>query len=317
MRPFDESDSHFSFALFKEIVAPEFALSGLPAENLEPLLRQQFEIRQSQWCERFPDAERSIILDGSTPVGEWFVAEDGPFSTLVNIALSESVRGRGIAGVLVRQLCEHAGREAKPVRAHVHKDNPARAIWLHQGFEVVEDKGVYDRLEYSPRRSRCGSPPDGFSLRLVKSGDDDFLLKLFKLARARTFGVIELPQQQLDELMAQQFKAFHVQVMKQYPRAEHFLIIRRGEPIGEWHLDEDDERIYIVNAALLPDFQGKGISAALHRSLFARADCDGKPVRSHVEKGNPAQEILAHLGLEIVGDSGPYYELEYRGNSTA
>ena len=55
LRPLNDSDREFSFALFKEITAPDFVSIGLPDEQLDALLKQQFEIRDSQWRQQFPD----------------------------------------------------------------------------------------------------------------------------------------------------------------------------------------------------------------------------------------------------------------------
>jgi GNAT superfamily N-acetyltransferase len=150
LRPSEDSDREFSFELFKQITAPEFDSIGLPEEQLASLLRQQFEIRELQWRRSHPHADWSIITAGATPIGEWCVAEDVEAFHLINAALEESWRGRGIAAALVRSLFAEASRASKPVRAHVRKDNPAQPIWSHLGFEFSEDLGAYYSLIHSP-----------------------------------------------------------------------------------------------------------------------------------------------------------------------
>ena len=151
LRPFEDSDRPFCFALFCEITAPGFAGIGLSEEHLGALLEQQCEIRNTQWRQNYPETAWSIIIDDAgEPVGEFSVAETVDSMVLVNIALLGKARGRGIAAGLVRNLFSAADRLSKPVTAHVLKSNPAREIWLHLGFEVVENAGPYDRIERQP-----------------------------------------------------------------------------------------------------------------------------------------------------------------------
>ena len=70
--------------------------------------------------------------------------------TLVDIELLESARGGGIAAALVRRLFADAAGVGKFVVAHVAKENPAREIWFHLGFENVDDVGAHYRIEWRP-----------------------------------------------------------------------------------------------------------------------------------------------------------------------
>ena len=122
----------------------------LPAEQRGALLEQQFESRGMQWRQSYPEAKWSIVMDAGQPIGEFSIAETDESVVLINIALLVNSRGRGVAAALLRNLFSTADEKGKPVRAHVLKSNPAREVWLHLGFEVVEDAGPYDRIERQP-----------------------------------------------------------------------------------------------------------------------------------------------------------------------
>ena len=74
MSPSQDEDREFAFGLFKEAKATEFVQSGLPDEQLDALLRQQFDMRESQWRARYPKFSSFVVLDGESAIGEWCMA---------------------------------------------------------------------------------------------------------------------------------------------------------------------------------------------------------------------------------------------------
>ncbi|WP_321340559.1 hypothetical protein [Breoghania sp.] len=45
---------------------------------------------------------------------------------------------------------EAATERGKAVRAHVEKTNPAHRLYAQLGYQVIEDKQIYDLMEWSP-----------------------------------------------------------------------------------------------------------------------------------------------------------------------
>lgn len=313
LRPVDErTDLPFLLDLFASTREHLLQAVDLPPEGKRILVESQFNAQRSGFNRTFQDGTFNLILQHGVPIGQWYVDENRQRVLLVHAALIKSSRGHGIIAALTRQLAIHSRRQNKPFLASVEKHNPAREIWRHLGFHAIEDHATHERLEHHPYAVSLAPPLDGISLRSARAEDAQFRFELFKQARRRTFEAIPLPPEQLATLVAQQFDSSLLQWQNQHPQATCYLVLDGNQPVGEWYLSENQDTTYIVNAALIDSHQGKGISAALHRSLFARADRIGKPVRSHVEKGNPAKDILVHLGLKIVAEHDAYLELEYQ-----
>ena len=59
-------------------------------------------------------------------------------------------RGGGIGAAILRAIQDEARDIGKAVSIHVEKNNRARSLYARLGFEVIEDKGVYDLMEWRP-----------------------------------------------------------------------------------------------------------------------------------------------------------------------
>ena len=68
----------------------------------------------------------------------------------MDIALIPQERGRGLGRSILEGLLDEARKARLPVRIHVEKLNPALRLYRRLGFETIEDKGVYDLLEWRP-----------------------------------------------------------------------------------------------------------------------------------------------------------------------
>ena len=67
----------------------------------------------------------------------------------MDIALLPAHRGQGIATCLLRDLQHQAAADDKSLTIHVESFNPARRLYQRLGFQVTEDKGVYQLMEWT------------------------------------------------------------------------------------------------------------------------------------------------------------------------
>ncbi|MDG2124085.1 MAG: GNAT family N-acetyltransferase [Verrucomicrobiales bacterium] len=313
LRPADDANDHgFLLDLFKETRSGLFAAADLDPHLQDKITQTQFDAQNAGFRRSFPNGQFNLITLDGEPIGQWYTDENPLRAEIVYATITAAHRRNGIVAALTRQLARHTKNHNKRLLAFVEKLNPARDIWRHLGFHVIEDHTTHERLEHQPYALSLPPNLNAITLRPATREDIPFRFELFKQARRRTFDAISLPPDQLAALVAQQFDSCLLQWQNQHPQATCYLVLDSGEPIGEWYITENQESTYIVNASLLDSHQGKGISAALHRALFARADRISKPVRSHVEKANPAKDILVHLGLKVVADHHTYLELEYQ-----
>lgn len=148
-RPMAEGDYAFVEALYCAIRADEVALSGWPVEHRRQFLLQQHRAQHHHYQTYYPGAEWLIIERGGERIGRLYLAEWSDQVRIVDIALIEGHRGQGLGGAILRDVCAWAAGLGKRASIHVEKNNPARFLYQRLGFAVVEDKGIYDLMEWS------------------------------------------------------------------------------------------------------------------------------------------------------------------------
>jgi ribosomal protein S18 acetylase RimI-like enzyme len=150
-------------------------------------------------------------------------------------------------------------------------------------------------------------------LRQAADEDHDFLFRLFYATHSGDFVRFGLPAAQLDPLMRMQFKAQRGAYRAQYPDSEHSLILLDEAPIGRIWVDRAPHRHMLVDIAISPEFQGRGIGTKLIEELIAGAGAAGVPLASSVTLENTGSlRLHQRLGFEIVGHDQTYYRLEWK-----
>jgi ribosomal protein S18 acetylase RimI-like enzyme len=149
LRPAEAADAEFLFRVFASTRAPELALAGLPAAQIEALLRLQFRAQDEQYRAQHPGAEDSVVLVEGEPAGRLRVARDGRVIVLLDIAILPEHRGRGLGRALVRELQDEAATFGVPLRLHVARTNPATALYLRLGFVPDGGDDVYQAMTWT------------------------------------------------------------------------------------------------------------------------------------------------------------------------
>lgn len=147
LRRIDHDDDEFLFQLFRSANEHKFDTLSWPEERLSHLLRTQFEAQEQQYRGRYANAELHIVMAGDVPAGRFYVWRGADEIVLIDITIASEYRNRQIGSTLVGRLLAEGRREGKTVRAHVESSNRARRLWGRLGFQVVEDLGIYLRLE--------------------------------------------------------------------------------------------------------------------------------------------------------------------------
>jgi ribosomal protein S18 acetylase RimI-like enzyme len=109
-----------------------------------------------------------------------------------------------------------------------------------------------------------------------------------------------------------QFTAQQGSLGMQYEHLSHDAIMLDEEPIGRLLVNRPDDEIHLVDIALLPAMQGRGIGTTLIRNLLDEGDHRGLPVRLKVMKGNPAALLYERLGFVKTGESDMHNHMERR-----
>lgn len=128
-------------------------ISGFPEGLRDQLTLMQFTAQRAQYTSGYPDAvDRLLSADGAI-VGRLLVDDRPNVITLVDIAILESHRGRGIGTGVLRDLCARADRRQVPIRLRAVASDPRVRGW-YAGFGFVETgvTGGHVDLIRTPRR---------------------------------------------------------------------------------------------------------------------------------------------------------------------
>jgi|ERR1041384_1511867 GNAT superfamily N-acetyltransferase len=151
------------------------------------------------------------------------------------------------------------------------------------------------------------------SLRAVAAGDEEFLLAVYASTRAEELAQVAWGAGQKEAFLRMQFAAQQQEYQARYPDAEYDVILCNGEPVGRIWIGRDAAQIRLLDIALLPAAQNRGIGTALLRRLIAEARQTGKKLRHMVFVLNPdAHRFYERLGFRVIEDLGAYKHMEWQ-----
>jgi len=147
-RPVEPGDGEFLQSLYASTREAEMALVPWSDKEKEAFLRMQFEAQDKYYREQFRDAEFSVMKLAGRPIGRLYVDRREDEIRIIDIALLPEHRGKGIGSRVMKSLLDEGKNSGKPVRIHVEKNNPALRLYHRLGFTKIEDRGVYDLMEW-------------------------------------------------------------------------------------------------------------------------------------------------------------------------
>jgi ribosomal protein S18 acetylase RimI-like enzyme len=149
-RPAREDELDFLGAVYASTRAEEIAQAGWPPEMEQAFLKQQHEAQHAHYANVYPEAERLVIERAGERIGRLYLQEWEGNVRIVDVALLPAFRGGGIGEAIVRDIGEDAWARGMKVSIHVETFNPAKRLYERLGFTPVEDKGVYQLMEWTP-----------------------------------------------------------------------------------------------------------------------------------------------------------------------
>ena len=147
------------------------------------------------------------------------------------------------------------------------------------------------------------------TLRPAAGSDRPFMLRVYASVREPELEASGLPREQWAPFVEQQFEAQRLHY-ETYRDTSFHVVLVDGEPAGRLIVARWPEELRVVDIALLPEFRGGGIGAALMREVIEEAEGRGVKTSIHVERFNPAQHLYTRLGFRLVSETGVYMLLE-------
>ena len=141
-------DEPFLFRLYASTRREELDQAQVPESFREPLLRQQFTAMTEGYRTRFGGASWRVIEFDGRPVGRIIVLESPAEIRVVDLALLEEVRGRGIGSWILQDLQAAAVAQGKPVRLRAFLGTRTEKWYRRLGFTPIEEDGLRVHLEW-------------------------------------------------------------------------------------------------------------------------------------------------------------------------
>jgi ribosomal protein S18 acetylase RimI-like enzyme len=152
LRPERAEDDAFRFELFCQSRPAEFALLSFDAATLEQLMRFQFQAQTQSYRTNFPDARFDIIELDNAPIGRIVVDRSAGVLRIVDQALAQHARNRGLGTTIMTALLNEAAGTGVPVRLMVAPGNQAAMrLYLRLGFVAVKTELYAIEMEWRAR----------------------------------------------------------------------------------------------------------------------------------------------------------------------
>jgi len=150
-------------------------------------------------------------------------------------------------------------------------------------------------------------------LRPVLESDNEFLLSVYGSTREEELNQVEWAEGQKEMFLRWQLDLQRREYEARFPDAAYDIILVDEQPAGRIWVGADDEQIRLLDIALLPQFQNRGVGTELVRRLIKESTKQGKVLRHMVfVLNNNAERFYERLGFKKIEDFGAYKHMEWR-----
>jgi ribosomal protein S18 acetylase RimI-like enzyme len=158
LRPTAPADTPVLIEIYGSTREAELALTNWDDAQKRAFVEMQFRAQDTHYRANYANAAYDLILVDGGPAGRLYVARWPHETRIMDIALLAPFRGRGIGSHLLRALQAEAQAAGTLLSIHVERFNPALALYVRLGFRLIEDKGVYLYLGWTPATEQPIAP---------------------------------------------------------------------------------------------------------------------------------------------------------------
>jgi ribosomal protein S18 acetylase RimI-like enzyme len=143
--------------------------------------------------------------------------------------------------------------------------------------------------------------------------DEIFLYDLYIAVRGPLFAQAPMSAAQRDELLRMQCRAQMASYAHQFPNSCYHLILLDGNPVGRLWVAPGEQEWVLVDIAIHPSRQSKGLGAAVVQQVQREAEKVKRPIRSTVDRFNTGSlRFHQRLGFQIVREDMIQYYMEWQ-----
>jgi ribosomal protein S18 acetylase RimI-like enzyme len=143
--------------------------------------------------------------------------------------------------------------------------------------------------------------------------DEIFLYDLYRAVRGPDFDLAPITAEQKEHLLRMQFRGQLSSYTQQFPNSCYHIVLIDGKPCGRLWVAPGEHGFYLVDIAVHPNIQKKGVGTVLIQRLQQEAQKMKVPITSMVDRFN-AGSLRFHqrLGFSIVREDVLNYYMEWR-----
>jgi ribosomal protein S18 acetylase RimI-like enzyme len=112
-------------------------------------------------------------------------------------------------------------------------------------------------------------------------------------------------------LLRMQFDAQRAHYLRLYPQLDTNVVLAGGLRAGQLCIARGASEIRLLDISLMPDFRRRRIGGHLLALLQDESRRRGLPLRLHVLRGNPAQQLYERHGFQLDQLDGRHHCMEW------
>jgi GNAT superfamily N-acetyltransferase len=143
--------------------------------------------------------------------------------------------------------------------------------------------------------------------------DEIFLYELYSAVRGPEFALAPISPTQREHLIRMQFRGQMSSYAQMYPNSCYHIVLLDSKPIGRLWVAPGEGEFHLVDIALHPSVQKKGIGTVLVQRLQQEATRARSPIASTVFRFNPGSlRFHKRLGFAIVREDEMHYYMQWK-----
>lgn len=153
------------------------------------------------------------------------------------------------------------------------------------------------------------------TIRPALPSDQDFIRQLYIDVHAQELTCAGISDELLPALIRQQACAQEQSYRQQFSRAVQRIMEHQGVPMGRLLMQSEGEAIRLIDIAIAPAWQRRGIGRAVVGLLLEQSA--GRAVQLHVMSHSPARRLYERFGFRVISVRTPYLMMEYPASHSA
>ncbi len=127
---------------------------------------------------------------------------------------------------------------------------------------------------------------DLITFRSITDADLEFLYRVYASTRNEEMAVTGWNEADIENFLRMQFNLQHTYYRQTYPQAAFDIILIDGIPAGRLYIDRQQDKMVVIDIALLPEFRRRGAGGRIMRNLVEEVDKEGLLMSLHVERSS-------------------------------